>query len=852
MRLPIHDIQDEILARLRAGNRLVLTAPTGSGKTTQVPQMLLHAAINPGWIVVLQPRRLATRLVAERVASELGTKTGQLIGYQTRHDSRVSAQTQVRFMTEGLFVRMLQNRPRLDEVGTVILDEFHERSLAADTALAMVRRLQETQRPDLRLIVMSATLDAQKVATYLNAPALSAHGRTYPVDVQYLARRVNAPPWDLAADAVEQVLSTQDEGDVLVFMPGRYEIRRTVEACSRLPAARGCALLPLHGELPPREQDAALAPRSQRRVIVSTNVAETSITIEGIRHVIDSGLARVNRFDPRRGINVLLVEPISRSSADQRAGRAGRTAAGTCLRLWPENEHRSREGHDTPEVQRLDLAEVLLQLRAMGVGNVREFAWLEPPPELAVQQAESVLSMLGAVDAKGELTAIGKQMAELPMHPRLSRLLVEASRQGVLERATLWAALLSERDILIREQKSKHAEKHGENEDFLRTDFTVLEAALAKAEAVGFDPGRCASLGIQGNACRELVKTRELYREACSDARWARQAARQPARKLDDGHEQSILIKCLLTGHADHVAMRRSGDNLACALVGGRRGELDPASVAKHVGPILALDIREVGTGTAASGGAVRTVLSLCSELDMAWLEEVLPAKVRRESVTVWTESKRAVERYDRLMFDDLVLDEKLRPESQINPGDATAILAEQIVRGNLRLARWDEAVEQWIERTRCVSKWFPERKMIGYEPDDLSVILQEICTGAVRFSQVEDRPCLQAVKDALSWEDQRFVEHMAPERMELPRGYRMKVTYQVGSSPKGRAKIQDFYGLEQTPTVAAGRQRVVLEILGPNFRPLQVTEDLAGFWKNLYPVLRKELARKYPRHSWR
>ena len=465
--LPIHEVQDPIVAALRAGSRLVLTAPPGSGKTTQVPQILFRAMSNRegeapaepetdvapaianaqtdkthkldrpspqpspggrggrnteprdpsrlggslalplGKIIVLQPRRLATRMVAARVASEMRTPVGELVGYQTRHDSKVSRNCRIIFLTEGLFLRWMLGNPALPGVAAVVLDEFHERSLAADTILGLLRSLQESRRPDLRLVVMSATLDARMIADFLDCPVIEAGGRMYPVDVRYLPSRSKTPVWDLAAEKVRDILDTTDEGHVLVFMSGAYEINRTLDACRRFAGgATGGAtgggavqLCALHGSLPPAQQDAAVAPCSPgtRKIIVATNIAETSITIDGVRHVIDSGLAKVHRYDPRRGINVLLSEPISRASAEQRAGRAGRTAPGTCIRLWPQNEHATRDDHDDPEILRLDLAEVVLQLKAMGVDDVRGFPWLQAPDEFALTRGEELLVMLHAL-----------------------------------------------------------------------------------------------------------------------------------------------------------------------------------------------------------------------------------------------------------------------------------------------------------------------------------------------------------------------------------------------------------------------------------------------------------------------
>jgi len=464
--LPIHAIRSELLATMKRSNRLVLTAPTGSGKTTQVPQFLLNAELREPQIIVLQPRRMAARLVAQRVAKEVGSEAGEVVGYQTRHESKISPQTRIRFMTEGLFLRLIQSQPKLPQVGAVILDEFHERNLASDLSLALVKRLQERAREELRLIVMSATLDTKLVADYLSSPTLEAHGRAYPVEIAYLDKRpqrkqvvgklrrggsMNVPVWELAAEAARDVLEEQAQGDILIFMPGAYEIRRTLELLPRDDGhGNELALFPLHSQLSPREQDEAVSPSKRRKIIVSTNVAETSITIEGISHVIDSGLARINRFDPRRGLNALVIEPISRASADQRSGRAGRTGPGTAIRLWTQAEEKHRPAQGTPEIQRLDLAEALLSLHAMDAGDVREFPWLQPPTAAAVEQAEKTLVMLGAIaDDARSISARGKQMAHLPMHPRLSRMLVEAAEMNCLKRACLWAALISEREIFL-------------------------------------------------------------------------------------------------------------------------------------------------------------------------------------------------------------------------------------------------------------------------------------------------------------------------------------------------------------------------------------------------------------------
>lgn len=831
--LPVLAVESRIVSCLRQANRLVLTAPTGSGKTTQVPPILLRAELVPGQIVILQPRRLATRLVAQHVARELGQPLGGVVGYQTRHDSQVSAATRLRFVTEGLFLRLVQTDPVLTGIGTVILDEFHERSLAADTALGLVRRLQEEQRPELRLVVMSATLDAEAVAKALDCPLVEAHGRMYPVEVEYAPGA--APPWERAVAALRLLLSLQPTGDVLIFMPGAYEIRRTIEAAEQ--ALRGfpepLAFFPLHGSLSAAAQDAAVAPSPRRKVIVATNVAETSITIEGVGHVIDAGLARVHRHDPRRGIDVLLVESTSRASAEQRAGRAGRTRPGTCVRLWSPVEHQARPERDLPEIQRLDLAEAVLQLRALGIDDPLALPWLEPPAAPAVARATALLTDLGALDATGRLAGTGRQMALFPAHPRISRLLVEAAARQCLDRAAVWAALIGEREVL---SQPLVAEFTRIPDDPWPSDLAVRERALQRARELRHDPGACAAAGIQANACRELERTADLYRDA------ARRAGLRGQRR---GSTEDLL-KCLLVAFFDRVALRRGQDTRLCAMAGQRRVELDSRSVARESAALVSLEVRELEAG----GGGVRTVLSLASAIDPEWLAEVHPARVTVQTEVVWNAETRAAEGARTREYDGLVLEQQTGGPA--DPAAAAELLVDRVRTGELRLEEWDEQVEQWILRTRFVAGLFPARGLIRYEEDEQAVILHEIVAGANRYSQIRLRPCLPAVQQALSWADRQFVEQMAPTQVLLPSGRRLRIDYGADGPPRGRARIQDLYGLTETPRLAGGRQPVLLEILGPNHRPVQVTDDLAGFWANTYPEVRQELKRRYPRHEWR
>ena len=527
--LPIWKIHADILRTLQAGNRMVLVAPTGSGKTTQVPQMLLDAGIaGDRMIVVLQPRRVAARTVATRVAWERGGKLGAEVGYQIRFDDHTSLGTRICFVTEGILLRWLQDDRSLANIGAVIFDEFHERNLLSDVALALVKHLQQTQRPDLVMLVMSATLDAEPVAAYLNqCPILISEGQSYPVEVGYLSMPDQRPFTAQAAEAVERIINDEAPGDILVFMPGRGEINGTLDALRGMRTRERVTCIPLHGELEPQEQDRAFAPNALRKVIVATNVAETSITIDGIRHVVDSGVARVARYDAERGIGTLLLEPISRASADQRKGRAGRTAPGTCHRLWTVIGHKDREERNTPEIQRSDLAEVVLLLHSLGIREAATFDWLDKPDPQAVERAERLLTMLGAL-LNADLTAIGRQMLRLPMHPRYSRMLIEASQRGCVPDAALCAALVSGRDLLARLDRDDAETKAAREmfEDSGDSDFLTLMRAYDFAKANGFSFDRCRGYGINAQVARQVEPISSVSTTAARQ-----QPARQKATK---------------------------------------------------------------------------------------------------------------------------------------------------------------------------------------------------------------------------------------------------------------------------------------------------------------------------------
>ncbi|MCE9619290.1 MAG: ATP-dependent helicase HrpB [Planctomycetes bacterium] len=825
--LPVRLMAAQLAAALARTGRLIVTAETGSGKTTQLPQILAQHGTK-GTILVLEPRRLAARLVARRVAAEMGTDLGDTVGFRTRFDSAWSANTRIGFVTEGVFLRMLLGDPQLRGVGAVIVDEFHERSLQADMAISAVASLQKT-RGDLAFVVMSATLDAQSLAASLTAEHVHASGRNFPITIEH--RR--EPLWkDMPAAAAKEAveLAQRLQGDVLVFMPGAAEIDATLRELQPLARALEIEVRRLHGSMPPQEQDAALDPSKRRRIVVCTNVAQTSITVPGICGVVDAGYARIHRFDAKRGIDVLRPERISRAAADQRAGRAGRTRAGCCVRLWSEADHDRREAFDLPEIQRSELSEAVMLAAALA-GKHGDFRWIEAPAAESLKRAVDSLQALGAIDAAGALTARGRSMSRIPAPPRVASLLTEAAQRGCLRRASRWAAIITERDIV--RSATATALLHALHDGDPPSDILVRERVLEAWQARKLP----RSIEVSEEALREVLRAAERLEQAT-------RSALDLEREVDLGASLENLTLSLLAGYADHIVWKPDARRPHVLASGRRKALVDRDSVVSHAGFLLALEARENPADPAAQ------LLSMIAPIEKEWLEKVMPQRFATKKVIRWNDTLKAVEEAEEEDFDDIVLSSTSRPPKDL--AQAAAILVTKIREGVVSLPLWDDEVTQWIERVRCVSLWHPERNLLAYDERDVECIQLEIVSGAVRANELQSRPCLAAVKEALSYEDQRFVEKMAPAALKLPSGRSMPLKYEAGSPPRGAAKIQWLYGLDATPAVGGGRAPIVLEILGPNMRPLQVTGDLAGFWRTLYPQLRNNLKRRYPKHEWR
>ena len=842
-RLPIYEIENEIIARLKTDKRLILSAPTGSGKSTQVPQILLkHGLLGNGQVVVLQPRRLAARLLAARVAHELGVKLGEEVGYQIRFENVTSAKTKIRFVTEGVLLRQMIDDPQLRGVSAILFDEFHERHLYGDITLAQTLDQQEKFRPDLMLAVMSATLNAGELEKYLSPCAkLSSEGRMFPVEMEYAelpAYVDKRPVWEQAADAFSQYVHRGGEGDVLVFMPGGFEIAQTIETIRHTSEAKGFILLPLHGELPPRDQDAAVARYDKRKVVVATNVAETSLTIDGVRLVIDSGLARVARYDANRGINTLLIDKISQSSADQRAGRAGRTAPGVCMRLWSREEHSHRAVQELPEIKRLDLSEVVLTLKASGVDDLQKFRWLEKPDEVSLTHAEELLADLGALDKNKSITPIGRKMLAFPLHPRYARMLLAAQEYGCVYQACLVAALTQGRDLLLRncgkEVDSAREDLLGEKAG---SDFWILMRAWSFAFNNQFRVDACRKLGIHAVTAKQVGPLFDQFlRIAKSEG-----LDTKPNEVKDEN-----LQKCILIGFSDRVARRMDQGTLRCELVHGRRGVLARESIVQDSPIFVAAEIREIE----GRDREVNTILSLGTTIEVEWLRELFPDDIKSDLHVQFDAQQKRVLAAELLRFRDLALAAKrIDPP----PADAAAkLLADEILAGRLLLPNWDHHVEQWLARLNLLCKECADLQLPNISDDDKKSIIEELCHGAVSYKDIKEREVKPIVMSWLSQSQRELLDKHAPERLTLPNGRTPKVNYENGKSPFISLRIQELYDVNQTPKIALGRVPVTVHILTPGMKPIQVTQDLANFWREHYPKIKSELARKYPRHLWR
>lgn len=873
--LPIDDHLSSLTDALRDRGVLVLVAEPGAGKTTRVPPAILDADLldpaNPK-LVMLQPRRVAARAAAARIADERGVPLGgEDVGYHVRFDRKVTDKTRLRVVTEGILTRQLVSDPFLEGVGCVVLDEFHERSLDVDLAIALLREVRQSVRPDLKLVVMSATLNAESVTSFLGddrgpAPVIRVPGRTFPVEVEYRQpseRRV----WERVTEEVERIVSvpTPDHsGDhessrtsLLVFLPGAFEISRAQHALAPIADRLDLDVRPLHGSLSFDEQQRALAPSSRRKIILATNIAETSLTIDGVTHVIDSGLARVPRFDPRRGLDRLELTRISKASATQRAGRAGRTGPGRCVRLWTSREQAALTPFETPEIRRVDLVPTVLSLRAWGTSDPRSFGWFEAPEESTLANAESLLALLGAIDGeRGPITELGRQLARLPVHPRIGRMLLAGVAWNVTEQACSFAAILSEKDF-VRDDEVWTS----------RAPRTVGTSDLAwRAQLL---EGGAHEAFIDRNGHRNVRRIRdELLRIS---KRIHLDRALTPALGSEERKLADRLLPLL--GYPDRVCKRReAGDTTAGTMVGGGGVRLHPSSVVREGPLFLALDARS-DERSRTREAQVR----IASRVEPQWLERFVPTAVVVERRTELDQSSGRVVAVRRERYRDLLLGETRSGGAEVNSEEASRVLAEHLLPRWRELFEQSEALKPLAKRRAMLAKFLPKHLRTPEsrgipapdalpesrpEPAQLSPeaeFVEQACLGARSVEEVVRR-LPGVVEIQMSYAQRRELGEYAPESIEVPTGSQIKLDWLAanagddGGPPRGpvmAVRLQELFGLAETPRVCGGTVKVILHLLGPNYRPVQVTDDLASFWTNTYPQVRKDLRARYPKHSW-
>lgn len=792
--LPIHAVLEPLKAALSATNAVVLAAPPGAGKTTVVPLALLDQAwLGDQKVLVLEPRRLAARAAADRMAATLGQKAGGTVGYRTRLQSRIGPQTRIEVITEGVFTRMILDDPALEGVGAVLFDEFHERSLDADLGLALARESQSVLRDDLRLLVMSATLDIAGVSRLLDsAPVIEAEGRMFPVETLYLGRNVAERFEDAVARAVTQALGEQT-GSVLVFLPGQGEIHRTVRRLNERLRDPAVDVVALYGALDKGEQDRAIepAPPGRRKVVLATSVAETSLTIEGVRVVIDGGLSRVPRFEPSSGLTRLATVKVSRSSAEQRRGRAGRVEPGVCYRLWDEEQTRGLVAHQRPEIQEADLTAFALDLARWGAKSVEGLALLDPPPAGALAEARKVLTRLGALDAKGDLTTHGRRLTRIPLPPRLAHMVAVASDQGDALGGARIAAVLSEP-------------------------------------------------GLGGNAIDLHDRLKELERDRSPRARDAMKLAERWARAAGGGSGGEADAGLLLAEAFPERIARAKGRPGEVLLASGRGAFLDPT---EHMAREPWLAVAELG------GGDARDRIRLAAALDAATLEADLAHRIEVEDRLAREPSGKSVIRRIR-RIGALVLDEKV--VGAPDRATMTAALKSEVEAGGLSALHWGDQAGTLRARLAFLhgldAIWpdVSDEGLLALREDWLWPLLG----GARSLSDIGDGKLAEALRGLVPWDLQRRLDELAPPRLTTPLGS-ASIDYAAEGGPRVEIRVQELFGVKTHPTVGGGRVPLTLSLLSPARRPVQVTKDLPGFWTGSWAAVRSEMRGRYPRHPW-
>lgn len=839
MNTPVFELEDSLGKALDAGvRRFVLSAPTGSGKSTGLPVMLSRKLA--GSILVLQPRRVAARMLARSVGELFDMRDS--VGWHVRFEKHYDQNSKIIFLTEGILVRMLLSDPSLRGVSAVVFDEFHERNIYADVSLALALIAQNKSRPDLTIAVCSASMDSDALYSYLGGDKLcrrmTCGSRMFPLDISYAPPRSRETAvWDCACEQFERLANASTEGNFLIFMAGAYEISRTMGRLIKSPAAKGFEILALHGELPPKEQDRVLSKTQKRKVIVSTNVAETSLTIDGVKFVIDSGLARVARYDPSRGINTLLVERISLASAAQRAGRAGRTSAGTVVRLWRATDEMSFDKFTSSEISRIDLSQIVLWLKAAGI-DIESLGLFEPAPTNSYTRALETLKNLGALDNDQRITTLGCKMAMFPTEPRFARMLIDGNRFGCLREISLIAALTDCGRIKLPIDNAFTEAARDELVGNVRSEPEEIARLCEIARENSFAEKFCRDFGIHSVNARKACKLADELQ------RLARKIHSEADERVTDISEG--IAKCVLGAFSEHVGVRLNKGTLSCRLAVGKRGEIRKESRAYADDLFVALDLQERQSG--AQGVSIKA--SLITPIKAEYLREMFPDDFSSFNEVRFDEHQRRVVCGELVKFRDLIISENSGAEP---PKDAAAqILVEKIFDSSAILKNYDDDAKAFIELVNLVAEVCPESGIAPIDETALREIFLQMCWGSFSLSQVKNLDVHAALHDWLSPEQASFLKYAAPKSVTISEKRRpVKVRY---DSANKRAVIgasfKDLFGFNaKSVVICGGKITPTFEVLAPNGRPIQTTTNLEEFWRTTWIDVRKELKARYPKH---
>jgi ATP-dependent helicase HrpB len=828
--LPIDEKLPDVVEALKRERNLVIQAPPGTGKSTRIPIALHKALFTDACVAVAEPRRIAARLLAERVAAELGERVGETIGYRVRFEHVSSRKTRVYYATSGVLLRQLATDPRLLGIGCLVIDEFHERHIDTDLLLGLALHAQRTLRTDLKIVVMSATLDAERVRSMLDDCALvSAEAILHPVDIEYAPSDDDRPLEKQVASALRELHGRGLAGDTLVFLPGAREIRKVTEHLGVAAGLADAQVLALHGEMPLNKQAEVMQPAARAKVILTTNVAESSITVPGVTNVVDSGLARRAVCSPWTGLTSLEVHKVSRAAAAQRAGRAGRTAKGRAIRLFSLKDHNGRPEYETPELLRLDLCEALLLLRSIAAPGLDELRCLDRPTPQQIAAAEQLLQRLGAMTTQGEITGIGKQMIRLPLHPRLARLIVEAQHLGIPEDGCLAAALLSEKDLRL-ESRFDSRERRPVATTSGDSDVVELMDAFHLAADCNFNRSTCARERLDGSAARRV------------DEIW-RQLLRFLPRELHDEREpHESLGKALLRGFPDRVAWRRQPGQAELVMCNGSSARISDTSSVSSARYLLAIDADE----RAFTGRKSMALVRVACRIDPNWLMDLDDPALVVDERCYWADGVGRVETESILRYGSIVLEES---RAVARPGpEAAAVLVEVatqkgVLQGD-EVTRLCAKARLLIDKGLLAADAFPNQ-------DIARQLLTSMCGERVDLEGVDDPGLAREIVASLGPQAARLLATATPDSCQLKSGRFVKVNYEPNCAPWIASRLQDFFGMVSTPRIADGRQPLTLHLLAPNQRAVQVTQDLAGFWERHYPAIRRELMRRYPKHKW-